>query len=804
MILFANHHSQEDEDDSTVLHKKLLLELRRLLYCMERHENMVQETKEQQSWQSILLRAQLLQDKWQMVANSHNNDWIRNRQEYQELSHRVDAACVRAREVATMEKERAERKKYSQFGEEKDDNNNDDNDDDDDDLIERLFFSTNTDANGDTQNVGDDGDHECNDDYDTDTDDEDNNNLEEKEDDDSTDAQRQNRNSRSNNNNITTSSSSSSSMKELQEAQREQMEHAISLMAKQMKEATQGIQSRIKQQNETTLNQLETMAEQNVHDVSQVAQSVKDHNVRTSRSSWATWTLIFTLVGVFCFTLMTIFTIPKSPHACLLCIGKKDSLPRRLLGKANRGISFASRKLKELVASFQGHGTDYDDDDIDRDGHQHRNSHQKWNNIYNEDEREREEKERLQKLLQNLKNLEKVGTASSTAEAVTIEERKDGVVHDDNPWGIEAEDDKVEAQDTDHDNPWGIQSEVDTLKQDAELDNSWGMEAEEDKRSAKRSEQHDNPWGMESEHDQFFSQSSGSKEHLHQPAKVKQEMPPVNQAPLEQVNVDDIIASLKQKMQETEASPEKLDDLPSYTHADPSASPFAHAGESGFDPTNAFEREGAASTRFSPRDFRVKAATNDYDALKRYISISVEHMNRQDRNGWSALHFATRSGHLRIVELLLDHGADPLLETKNGQSAMHLAEERFATDHPIIITLQKFMQGRDDENFVDGKHDVEEEEEKNQDPFDQGGEAKDTTPSKESFELFVEQNNPPESQSVTEASVKQEMEEQQKPRRKMFLASVDDGHDDVEKGRSRLDELLRQPPRKPLFATDEL
>ena len=91
------------------------------------------------------------------------------------------------------------------------------------------------------------------------------------------------------------------------------------------------------------MNELETVAEHNVHDVTKVDQNVRDHNVKTSRSNWATWTLIFTLVGIFCFTLVTIFTIPKSPHARLLCIGKKESLPRRLLGKAIQALKIVFR-----------------------------------------------------------------------------------------------------------------------------------------------------------------------------------------------------------------------------------------------------------------------------------------------------------------------------------------------------------------------------------------------------------------------------------------------------------------------------
>jgi len=111
---------------------------------------------------------------------------------------------------------------------------------------------------------------------------------------------------------------SSNNIAELQKVQREQMEEAIAAMAERMKEATQGIQHQLQQQTNQTLNELERVAEQNVVDVTKVVRDVTDHNQRQRRRMWGTWTLLFTVVGIFVFCLMTIFTIPKRPNTCLI------------------------------------------------------------------------------------------------------------------------------------------------------------------------------------------------------------------------------------------------------------------------------------------------------------------------------------------------------------------------------------------------------------------------------------------------------------------------------------------------------
>ena len=58
-------------------------------------------------------------------------------------------------------------------------------------------------------------------------------------------------------------------------------------------------------------------------------------------------------------------------------------------------------------------------------------------------------------------------------------------------------------------------------------------------------------------------------------------------------------------------------------------------------------------------------------------------VNVQNEDGWTALMKACSKRRIDIVRLLLDHGADPLICTKDGQSAIDLA----AASSPEIQTL---------------------------------------------------------------------------------------------------------------------
>jgi ankyrin repeat protein len=61
-----------------------------------------------------------------------------------------------------------------------------------------------------------------------------------------------------------------------------------------------------------------------------------------------------------------------------------------------------------------------------------------------------------------------------------------------------------------------------------------------------------------------------------------------------------------------------------------------------------------------------------------------------DRNGWTALQFAVRAGHLELVKLLFTNGAELNHRTNAGKggSALYLAEKYHGESHPMAAFLR--------------------------------------------------------------------------------------------------------------------
>jgi ribosome recycling factor len=307
----------------------LLIDLQRLLHCMQHNES-----PPDQSWEALLLRAQLAQDLWQSVAQLESVRF--NNQLHAQLAQQVDRACRRAHEIADLQRQ-----------------------DSPPDLVERIFFRSTT-ITPQLEDIEDEVDDEMS--------------LEG--DDDSEPEHADNNNNNDNNEEPEAKQSQSGTYKtasmsteQLQKEQREQMEEAVAQMAAQMKAATQNIHSTIQQQT-GHLGEMEDVVEQNVQDVTKVVQNVKDHNVKTWKSSIGTWTLLLTLVGVFAFCLMTIFTIPKRPGACLFfcqdptnkLLKKHEQMARRRVEPDEYGILYEGseeeqREKERLDKFMQGSRT---------------------------------------------------------------------------------------------------------------------------------------------------------------------------------------------------------------------------------------------------------------------------------------------------------------------------------------------------------------------------------------------------------------------------------------------------------------
>ena len=664
-----HHHDQQSlQQQEQQRHRReqrlRYIELRRLLYCMQHHEGLPVNEDEgtgsnngdsnsfsavgRQSWQSLLFRAQLCQDLWHQVAHEwsttdrgrdedDDND-PDGRREYNDLSREVDMACRRAHELA--EQARLEQQQQRQQRQQRQQvaftGNTADSKNYSGDLIQRLFLSPmndpSFDRNVDDDNEGD-GTDDMNDEYEEGEEEEDGSyETEEGE-----DSQEPNHHTPSHskqpghnfdhhhrraNNEVSTA--------DLQESQREQMEEAISQMARQMKEATQHIQGRIQQQTGTTLNELEAVAEENVNDVTQVAKDVSEHNSDTNKSTWATWTVLVALVGVFCFSLITVFTIPKSPSACLFFCGNNNqsSWPVRLLAKTTEkvGTVFGSMLDQIVTTVEQISNGDFPAEDIPSE-----DGSDSWSHIYDEDEELRREKERLNRLLQSMNDPS--GDSGSGEDA-----------------GNDAE------------NPWGTNS------------------VDDDEETGRRKERRPN---------EALVNEDGSID-IQQQDQNGEDIP--------DVDVDEILASLKKRMDEQQAENEHKQLLEDESSG--MTDPPTGASSEGGSAADSFDRGGMTRERFAPKDVRVAAASDDYDTLHRYLSSSAEHINRQDKFGWTPLHFAVSNGHKRIVDLLLSYGSDPYVETKTGQTVLDLAIEKLERNSPISRAIMKAM-GHDVNEDVD-------------------------------------------------------------------------------------------------------
>ena len=80
----------------------------------------------------------------------------------------------------------------------------------------------------------------------------------------------------------------------------------------------------------------------------------------------------------------------------------------------------------------------------------------------------------------------------------------------------------------------------------------------------------------------------------------------------------------------------------------------------------------------------MKAARRGHVSGVRILLNAQAHMNLQNTNGYTALHYSSSGGNLVITELLLSAGADSSLLTIDGQTALDLA---LASEHAEVCQL---------------------------------------------------------------------------------------------------------------------
>lgn len=83
------------------------------------------------------------------------------------------------------------------------------------------------------------------------------------------------------------------------------------------------------------------------------------------------------------------------------------------------------------------------------------------------------------------------------------------------------------------------------------------------------------------------------------------------------------------------------------------------------------------------------AARNADEDLVRMLLEHAAHIEAQDRDGWSALFFASQRGHLGICSLLLEYRADPIRNDRSGLNALD-----YAKDLEIRQALEEMLRAR--------------------------------------------------------------------------------------------------------------
>lgn len=589
-------------------------------------------------WRSLLLRAEHCQALWQEILqqlDAETNTQGSRRININATAQRVDQACRKAYEQAELAK--ASSQQQQQPG---------------GDLIDRIFFPS---KDGRDPKEGEE-EEEDEDVYDGLLKEEDDSQTSSQEAEPSASAPPQHEPQSS----TKTSSSTTTGIADLQKAQREQMEDAIAAMAARMKEATQGIQSQLQQQTTQTLEELETVAEQNVLDVTKVTQNLQQHNQRQSQRNWGSWALIFTVVGVFCFCLLTIFTIPKRPDTCLILCGKDQTSlvgwfaqPVRVLSQYT--VQPAYSLYQDLVSSNRK-DEDPDVPDIDSAA---------WEKIYQENEAERLQKERLDQLLHSLHN------DKGDAELPKMDKTK----------SVEKEAQKVDWREA--------------LLQEGDGKNDSGG----DPFGGRKPRIIEGNAELEDNKVKIHDPLGGRKPVLDKDIPTAQEkavlpdgrietISPVQEKPakVQDVNMNDLLASLNQAAQKTKAE-----------------DPLKDAGKPPFQQQEVIppedlvpppgEVDPIAKRRVSPKDIRVAASKGDAEKLQSLLELQPGYIDRHDKKKMTALHLAAQKGHTEVVRLLLQHGASLSIENKEGKMPVDVAEAFWGSDHPIVQLLRNPTEG---------------------------------------------------------------------------------------------------------------
>ena len=105
-------------------------------------------------------------------------------------------------------------------------------------------------------------------------------------------------------------------------------------------------------------------------------------------------------------------------------------------------------------------------------------------------------------------------------------------------------------------------------------------------------------------------------------------------------------------------------------------------------------KEAPAAAASPLEELAHAAATGDVDRIHKMVTAEnandKDMIHNKDSNGWLPIHEAARGGHLDVVQLLVDFGADVNERTNfgEGSSVMELVLNNHGHDHPLFGYLE--------------------------------------------------------------------------------------------------------------------
>lgn len=480
-------------------------------------------------------------------------------------------------------------------------------------------------------------------------------------------------------------------LQDLQKAQQEQIEEAISTMAAQLKAETARIHTTLQGQV-TELDAMEDLASENVTAVTQVAADVKQHVAAGWTRTIGTWTLLFTVAGTFLFCLVTIQMIPKRAGACLFNCPPADQFCRILPNGRKECIDMAQMERKQQETDEATVGST--DDPMDRYGSEQATDTEVTCQV-GMDGQCLELKEVTKDIPTESKQAPRILESSS---APKLESEK--LTMDSSFKTTSTEPKKPMAEETARKVP---QEPVKPKPAQATGGGGLGGIFSEEYVAAQGAETVPLYKGKPfSPRDVRIAADEGDIETLTGYLEAKPEWinkHDKNKWTVLHFGVRTGSVELVQLLLDAGAQV----DILAGDDRDPLEVAWDKFGD-GHPVVDLLEDWTSPVYNkkwFSVKDVRDAVTKGDTELLAGYLAVKPEWADTQDKRHWTGLHVAARTGSKDLIQTLLDAGCDESLQTVDGETALDIALDTFGSDHIVVEILQESRERRETDTTID-------------------------------------------------------------------------------------------------------